>query len=118
MVYLENLLIVFRGANKQDEALECYGRAANLYKMAKKWSLAGQTFVTIATHHSKVGGKHDAATNFVDAANCFKKSDPKGKMESCYSCLYHKISLYTYVHLLLTRGKSLLELWVTSFLPD
>ena len=75
------------GANKQDEALECYGRAANLYKMAKKWSLAGQTFVTIATHHSKVGGKHDAATNFVDAANCFKKSDPKGKMESYYSCL-------------------------------
>ena len=79
MVYSENLLIAFRGANKQDEALECYGRAANLYKMAKKWSLAGQTFVTIATHHSKAGGKHDAATNFVDAANCFKKSDPKGK---------------------------------------
>jgi hypothetical protein len=47
--------------------------------MAKKWSQAGQTFVTIATYHSKIGGKHDAATNFVDAANCFKKSDPKGK---------------------------------------
>ena len=78
-IHKQNFLIVFRGANKQDEALECYGRAANLYKMAKKWSLAGQTFVTIATHHSKAGGKHDAATNFVDAANCFKKSDPKGK---------------------------------------
>merc|ERR1711981_867934 len=79
------------GANKQDEALECYGRAANLYKMAKKWSLAGQTFVTIATHHSKVGGKHDAATNFVDAANCFKKSDPK----EAVNCLSKAIDIYT-----------------------
>ena len=68
----------FRGANKQDEALEMYGRAANLYKMAKKWSKAGQTFVTVATHHAKLGNKHDSATNYVDASNCFKKSDPKG----------------------------------------
>ena len=71
-------LFSFSGANKQDEALECYGRAANLFKMAKKWGQAGQTFVTIATHHSKLGNKHDAATNYVDAANCYKKSDPKG----------------------------------------
>jgi hypothetical protein len=28
----------FRGQSKQDEALDCYGRAANLFKMAKKWS--------------------------------------------------------------------------------
>ena len=55
-----------------------YGRAANLYKMAKKWSKAGQTFVTVATHHAKLGNKHDSATNYVDASNCFKKSDPKG----------------------------------------
>ena len=72
----------FRGANKQDEALEMYGRAANLYKMAKKWSKAGQTFVTVATHHAKLGNKHDSATNYVDASNCFKKSDPKGNIIS------------------------------------
>jgi hypothetical protein len=35
--------------------------------------------VTISQHHTKLGNKHDAATNYVDAANCFKKSDPKGK---------------------------------------
>ena len=68
-----------RGANKQDEAIELYGRAANLYKMAKKWSKAGQTFVNVANHHAKLGNKHDSATNFVDASNCFKKSDPKGE---------------------------------------
>ena len=66
------------GQSKQDEALECYGRAANLYKMAKKWTEAGRTFSTVASHHSKLGNKHDAATNLVDAANCYKKSDPKG----------------------------------------
>ena len=70
--------LFFSGANKQDEAMEMYGRAANLYKMAKKWSKAGQTFVSIATHHAKLGNKHDSATHYVDASNCFKKSDPKG----------------------------------------
>ena len=33
---------------KKDEALECYERAANLFKMGKKWSRAGQTFVTLS----------------------------------------------------------------------
>ena len=47
--------------------------------MAKKWSKAGQTFVNVANHHAKLGNKHDSATNFVDASNCFKKSDPKGE---------------------------------------
>ena len=50
--------------------------------MAKKWSKAGQTFVTVATHHAKLGNKHDSATNYVDASNCFKKSDPKGNIIS------------------------------------
>ena len=31
----------------------------------------------MATHHAKLGNKHDSATNYVDAANCYKKSDPK-----------------------------------------
>jgi len=82
---------MFGGANKQDEALELYGRAANLYKMAKKWSKAGQTFVTVATHHAKLGNKHDSATNYVDASNCFKKSDPK----EAINCLSKAIDVYT-----------------------
>ena len=81
----------FRGQSKQDEALECYGRAANLFKMAKKWSQAGQTFVTVAQYHGKLGNKHDAATNYVDAANCFKKSDPKEAVNS----LNKGVDIYT-----------------------
>ena len=38
------LASLFGGASKQDEGLEMLGRAANLYKMAKKWNEAGQTF--------------------------------------------------------------------------
>jgi len=82
---------LFGGASKQDEALECYGRAANMYKMAKKWSAAGNTFCTIANHHIKFGNKHDAATNFVDAANCYKKNDPKEAAAS----LQKAIDIYT-----------------------
>ena len=32
----------------KDEAVEMYGRAANLFKMAKKWKQAGDTFTKIA----------------------------------------------------------------------
>ena len=61
------MLFFIRGASKQDEALECYGRAANMYKMAKKWSAAGNTFCTIANHHIKVVcyGTNSLITNSV-----------------------------------------------------
>jgi hypothetical protein len=45
---------LFGGKSNQDEALEMYGRAANLFKMAKKWSKAGQTFSKIAERHLQV----------------------------------------------------------------
>lgn len=46
--------------------------------MAKKWSQAGRAFSMAADLNFKSGRKHDAATNYVDAANCFKKTDPNG----------------------------------------
>lgn len=51
-----------------------------MFKMAKKWGSAGNAFCEAATLHAKAGNKHDAATNYVDAANCFKKSDPNGEI--------------------------------------
>jgi alpha-soluble NSF attachment protein len=59
-----------------------------MFKMAKKWGAAGNAFCEAACLHAKAGSKHDAATNYVDAANCFKKSDPNG--EIChyqYNCI-------------------------------
>lgn len=44
-----------------------------MFKMAKNWSSAGSAFYEAAELHAKAGNRHDAATNYVDAANCFKK---------------------------------------------
>ncbi|XP_018912288.1 alpha-soluble NSF attachment protein isoform X1 [Bemisia tabaci] len=79
------------GSSKVEEAIECYQRAANLFKMAKKWGQAGSAFCEAASLHSKAGSKHDAATNFVDAANCYKKVDPN----EATSCLLKAIEIYT-----------------------
>lgn len=65
-----------------EEAVECYQRAANMFKMAKKWGAAGNAFCEAASLHAKAGSKYDAAVNYVDAAHCFKKSDPNGGF--CY----------------------------------
>jgi alpha-soluble NSF attachment protein len=46
--------------------------------MAKKWNEAGSTFCQAANLNVKSGSRHDAATNYIDAANCYKKSDPTG----------------------------------------
>jgi len=85
------LSALFGGSSKTDEALELLARAANMFKMAKKWSQAGNTFSKIANHHVKEGAKHDAATNYVEAANCFKKTDPKEAAGS----LQKAIDIYT-----------------------
>lgn len=69
---------MFRNVSKVEDAIDCYQRAANLFKMAKKWSQAGRAFILAAELNSKSGRKHDAATNYVDSANCFKKTDPNG----------------------------------------
>lgn len=68
-----------RGSSKVEDAVDCYLRAANLFKMAKKWPQAGQTFCSAAQLHLKAGVRHDAATNFVDASNCYKKCDANGQ---------------------------------------
>lgn len=68
----------YRNVSKVEDAIDCYQRAANLFKMAKKWSQAGRAFCMSAELNSKSGRKHDAATNYVDSANCYKKTDPNG----------------------------------------
>ncbi|CAG9793556.1 unnamed protein product [Diatraea saccharalis] len=82
---------LFGGSSKVEEAVDCYLRAANLFKMAKKWAQAGNAFCNAAQLHLKAGVRHDAATNFVDASNCYKKCDPN----EAVSCLLKAIEIYT-----------------------
>jgi len=83
---------LFGSANSRlDEAIDLYVRGANMFKMAKKWSAAGNAFSEAAKLHEQAGNKHDRASCYVDAATCFKKSDPK----EAVSCLEKAIEIYT-----------------------
>ena len=88
---------LFGRQNKQGEALRCYERAANLFKMAKKWSQAGKTFVTLAQHHTKLGNKHESATNYVNASNCYKESDPMSEFYVLILCKSME-NIFRYLH--------------------
>ncbi|CAK9798913.1 Alpha-soluble NSF attachment protein [Anthophora quadrimaculata] len=82
---------LFGGPSKLEEAVECYQRAANMFKMSKNWSSAGSAFFETAELHAKAGSRHDAATSYVDAANCYKKYD----INEAISCLLKAIEIYT-----------------------
>uniref|UniRef100_A0A3B4D9U9 Uncharacterized protein n=1 Tax=Pygocentrus nattereri TaxID=42514 RepID=A0A3B4D9U9_PYGNA len=82
---------LFGGSSKMEDACEMYGRAANMFKMAKNWSAAGNAFSQAALLHLQIQSKHDAATNFIDAGNAFKKADP----QEAINCLNRAIEIYT-----------------------
>ncbi|NXA57646.1 SNAA protein, partial [Nothocercus julius] len=103
------------GSSRIEEACDIYARAANMFKMAKNWSgehargrapgrlrsrdnaplpgfpAAGNAFCQAAQLHLQLQSKHDAATNFVDAGNAFKKADP----QEAINCLIRAIEIYT-----------------------
>ncbi|XP_014651889.1 PREDICTED: beta-soluble NSF attachment protein isoform X2 [Ceratotherium simum simum] len=68
---------LFGGNTRIEEACEMYTRAANMFKMAKNWSAAGNAFCQAAKLHMQLQSKHDSATSFVDAGNAYKKADPQ-----------------------------------------
>uniref|UniRef100_A0A0K8REU2 Protein required for fusion of vesicles in vesicular transport alpha-snap n=1 Tax=Ixodes ricinus TaxID=34613 RepID=A0A0K8REU2_IXORI len=78
-------------SSRVEEACEMYARAANMFKMAKKWSAAGSAFCEAASLHLKNGSRHDGATCYVDAGTCYKKSDPA----EAVNCLLKAIEIYT-----------------------
>uniref|UniRef100_A0A673L251 Alpha-soluble NSF attachment protein n=1 Tax=Sinocyclocheilus rhinocerous TaxID=307959 RepID=A0A673L251_9TELE len=82
---------LFGGSSKMEDACDLYGRAANMFKMAKNWSASGNAFSQAALLYLQMQSKHDAATNFVDAGNAFKKSDP----QEAINCLNRAIEIYT-----------------------
>uniref|UniRef100_A0A673L435 Alpha-soluble NSF attachment protein n=1 Tax=Sinocyclocheilus rhinocerous TaxID=307959 RepID=A0A673L435_9TELE len=113
---------LFGGSSKMEDACDLYGRAANMFKMAKNWSVeacrlcmsvahyifivifivifafccmcllaSGNAFSQAALLYLQMQSKHDAATNFVDAGNAFKKSDP----QEAINCLNRAIEIYT-----------------------
>lgn len=79
------------GSSKYEDAAEWYAKGANLYKMAKKWDEAGSAFCKAAEACIQAKSKHEAATNYINAANCFKKN----KFIDAVNCFKLAIDLYT-----------------------
>lgn len=79
------------GQSNIEDAIELYIRAANILKMEKEWSDAGKIFNKVGDLHLDLGNKHDAATKYSDASNCYKKCNSV----EAVNCLVKAINIYT-----------------------
>jgi len=61
--------------SKFEEAAEMYTKAANLFKIAKKWDAAADAFGRCAAVNVKLNNRYEAATNFINAGTCLKKEN-------------------------------------------
>lgn len=90
---------IFGGGSKYEDAAEMFTKAANQYKIAKKLKpsdhhpgdLAGNAFIRAAECNVKSQSKHEAATNYVNAANAFKKCN----IQDAAKCLTVAIEFFT-----------------------
>jgi len=76
---------------KYEDAAEYFSKAANLFKMAKKYDEAGKAFMKVAEAQLKLDSKHEAATSYASAATCFKKNNAADSVE----CLKKSVELFT-----------------------
>jgi len=78
------------GGNKYEAAEEMFVQAGNLFKMCKKWQEAGGAYLKAAECNSQLQNKHEVASNYVLASNCFKKTD----VPQAINCLRLAIEIY------------------------
>eukprot|EP01086_Lenisia_limosa_P015974 TRINITY_DN5478_c0_g1_i1.p1 TRINITY_DN5478_c0_g1~~TRINITY_DN5478_c0_g1_i1.p1 ORF type:complete len:319 (+),score=94.72 TRINITY_DN5478_c0_g1_i1:102-959(+) len=78
---------------KNEEAAELYQRAAQLYKLAKKWPEAAQAYISAAECQIRIGGDYDVASSFADAAVCYKKTG--SNTTDAVQCLQQSVDVFT-----------------------
>lgn len=88
---LKSVSIFSSKTSRLEEAEEEYQKAANLFKVAKKWDKAGDTFRKLANVSVQLGNKHQGATSLIDASNCFRKSN----IEDSVKCLQEASEIFT-----------------------
>lgn len=79
------------GSSKIDDAVELYTKAGNAFKMAKNWNAAGDAFCKAAALETKCKSNHNAASQYVEAANCYRKTNPSEAVK----ILLKAIEIYT-----------------------
>ncbi|XP_003740040.1 alpha-soluble NSF attachment protein-like [Galendromus occidentalis] len=82
---------MFNAESKIIDACELYSKAANSFKLSKKWSAGGSAYSKSAELHFKVGNKHEAATLYTEASHCYKRTEPHKAIE----CLRKGNEIYT-----------------------
>lgn len=73
-----------------EEAADLYTKSAHAYKMAKKYSSAGNGYRKAAEVHQKLGVKHEEATSLIEAGNMYKRSEPSSATE----CFRQAVEIY------------------------
>ncbi|KAL3524030.1 hypothetical protein ACH5RR_016864 [Cinchona calisaya] len=76
--------------SKYEDAADLFDKAANAYKLAKSWDLAGAVYVKLANCHLKLDSKHEAANAYAGAAHCYKKTN----IRESISCLEQSVNLF------------------------
>eukprot|EP01132_Coremiostelium_polycephalum_P002761 gene2761-3435_t len=79
------------GSQRYENSASDFTKAANLFKMSKKWDQAGDAFQKAAECFLKAASKHDAAQSYVSASNCYKK----GNISNAILTLKAAIEYYT-----------------------
>lgn len=108
---------------KIDDDMECNQQAANWYKKAKNWSNAGLAFYKAGKLAKKVSfdERYHAATNYANAASCFKKSGRHKYDEKSIFCLKSAIEIFMDINRLSNTAKyhkALAEIYEESEPPD
>ncbi|KAJ6720650.1 ALPHA-SOLUBLE NSF ATTACHMENT PROTEIN [Salix viminalis] len=76
--------------SKHEDAADLFDKAANNFKLAKSWEKAGSTYVKLSQCHLKLDSKHEAASAYVDAAHCYKKTSTT----EAISCLVQAVDMF------------------------
>jgi alpha-soluble NSF attachment protein len=79
---------------KYEEAAGYFQRAGNYFKLAKKWTQAGEAYRRCADCYARIKDhEHEAASAYVDAANCLKK--PEADPSAAVTALESAMSIHT-----------------------
>lgn len=81
--------------SRLEEALDLYERAANQYKLQKRWFEAGECFENCSKIEEELGSDA-AAGHYHDASHCFNFVDKKRANENMNKCLkfYEKLGRF------------------------
>lgn len=82
---------LFGKAAKLEEAADLYIRAANSFKVAKRTRAAGDAFKKAAELHLQLETKHEAASNYTEAAQVMKRDEPRDAVD----CYLRAVEIYT-----------------------